>query len=154
MSNNDTQLRCAPIEHGSPEYAAAVALRNEVLRKPLGLSLSDAQLQAESDDHHLAGLLDGRLVACLVLTPVSVSVIRMRQVAVAPDCRGRGIGKALVLFAERYAADHGFSEMTAHARESALPFYEKLGYTRVGETFAEVGIPHVGIRKSLPHPAS
>ncbi|MFO7534396.1 MAG: hypothetical protein R6X19_01705 [Kiritimatiellia bacterium] len=77
MSNTYPQLRCVPIKHGSPEYAATVALRNEVLRKPLGLSLSDEQLQAESGDHHLAGFLDGRLVACLVLTPVGTPFIEV-----------------------------------------------------------------------------
>lgn len=73
----------------------------------------------------------------------------MRQVAVASDCQRQGIGKALVSYAERYAAQHGYTEITAHARESALPFYEKLGYTRSGDRFVELGIPHIEVRKRL-----
>lgn len=140
---------CRPIQHGSPEYAAAVALRDDVLRKPLGLLFSDEQLHNESRDHHLACFLEGRLVGCLVLTPESEGAMRMRQVAVAPDCRNRGIGRALVLFAELYATRLGCRELTAHARETALGFYMKLGYSRVGNRYMEVGLPHIGIRKAL-----
>ena len=31
--------------------------------------------------------------------------------------------------------------MSLHARQIAVPFYERLGYTIVGEPFEEVGIP-------------
>jgi predicted GNAT family N-acyltransferase len=39
--------------------------------------------------------------------------------------------------------------MTLHARESALPFYAKLGYQRVGSRFLEIQLPHWEMRKSL-----
>jgi uncharacterized protein YecE (DUF72 family)/N-acetylglutamate synthase-like GNAT family acetyltransferase len=145
----DPSLRCRAILHGSADYAATVELRNEVLRKPLGLLFSADQLQDESKDHHLACFKDGRLAACLVLTPLSESLARMRQVAVAPDCQRQGIGRALVMYAEGYAVEHGFREIMAHSRLSAFPFYAKLGYTRVGAPFTEVGIPHIEVRKRL-----
>ena len=142
-------MRCTPIAHGSPEYAATIALRDEVLRKPLGLRFSGEQLRAERGDHHLACYRDSRLIACLVLTPISGDGVRMRQVAVAADCRREGVGRTLVSYAERFAAGLGYREMTAHARETAVPFYEKLGYTVCGDRFIEVGIPHVRLSKKL-----
>ena len=36
-----------------------------------------------------------------------------------------------------------------HARMTAVGFYAKLGYTRVGDGFTEVGIPHVKMEKRL-----
>ena len=145
-------VRCVEVTHGSPEYEATVALRDEVLRKPLGLRLSDEQLRAETQDHHLACYRDGRLVACLVLTALSGGTVRMRQVSVVTDCQRQGIGSALVSHAERFAAAHGYSEMIAHARETAVPFYTKLGYAVIGDRFVEVGIPHAVVRKGLTPP--
>nr|MBP8249907.1 GNAT family N-acetyltransferase [Chitinophagales bacterium] len=43
----------------------------------------------------------------------------------------------------------GFTLMYCHARDTAIPFYEKLGYSRVGEEFEEVTIPHWEMGKSL-----
>ena len=45
---------------GTPEYAAALHLREEVLRRPLGLRLSEPDLAAESVCFHL-GAFDGPL---------------------------------------------------------------------------------------------
>lgn len=145
----DTRLKCRVIKYGSPEYDATVALRDQVLRKPLGLLFNEGQLQKEGLDYHLACYRDDRLVACLVLTPLSGDLVRMRQVAVAPECQRQGVGSALVRFAERYAWERGYTEMMAHARESALSFYRKLGYTPSGPKFNELGIPHVEVRKPL-----
>ena len=39
--------------------------------------------------------------------------------------------------------------MTLHAREAAVPFYERLGYLSEGEPFDEVGLPHRAMRKRL-----
>ena len=101
-------LQLSQIQYGSPEHAAAFALREEVLRKPLGLSLSDETLQQESDYFTTwSGDLDSELVACLVLLPKSEGYIRMRQVAVKPHLQGQGIGRALVDFAEQFARDAG-----------------------------------------------
>ncbi len=36
-----------------------------------------------------------------------------------------------------------------HARATAIGFYEKCGYDRLGETFLEQGIPHVRMQKRL-----
>jgi len=143
------RMRCAEIKHGSPEYRVTVALRDEILRKPLGLCFSKEQLQAESTDRHLACYRGGRLVACLVLTRESGGTMRMRQVAVAADCQRQGIGAALVSYAERLAAELGCDEMAAHARETALSFYTQLGYTAFGDRFIEIGLPHVRVRKPL-----
>lgn len=145
----DPSLQCRSIKYGTPEYAATVALRDQVLRKPLGLLFNDGQLNEESLDHHLACYRDARLVACLVLSLRTSTMIRMRQVAVAPDCQRQRIGSALIRFAEKFAWELGYTEIMAHARESALPFYLKLGYEPVGPRFTEVGISHVEVNKRL-----
>lgn len=142
-------FQLSEIQYGSRDYAAAFALREEVLRRPLGISLNDETLAQERDYFHLVCHLDGELVGCLVLLPKEERTIGMRQVAVAPHLQGLGIGRALVEYAERFARERGFTLMKLHARESAIPFYEKLGYECVGEPFIQVTIPHLEMRKQL-----
>lgn len=137
------------IIHSTPQYGATVALRRVVLRTPLGLDFTADELASEQSDYHLACYDDGDLVACLVLVPLAGGRIKMRQVAVAPPMQSRGIGRELVRFAEDFARQRSFTQMTIHARTSAVPFYEKLGYERVGKEFVEVSIPHWEMQKRL-----
>ena len=130
------------ILYNSPEYEAEVALRSSILRQPLGLSFSADQLSAEADSHHIGCYIGGTLVGCLVLKPIDVEQVQMRQVAVDEKVKGRGIGRMMVTYSEDLARKLGFKEVVLHARETAVPFYESLGYTKVGDCFTEITIPH------------
>lgn len=140
-------------EYGSCDYHAMVDLRNEVLRKPLGLSFSAEQLQKEINDIFIAGFtaIDNKetLAGCCILTPISENTVQLRQMAVSPALQGKGAGREIVVFAEEYARNNGFHVLTMHARKEATGFYQKLGYESCGEEFTEVGIPHYEMRKNL-----
>ncbi len=137
------------IEHGSPDYRDAVELRRKVLRIPLGLEFAPEQLESEASDWHLAAYEGGRMVGCLLLSDRGDGTVQMRQVAVTPKRQGTGIGARMVAESERKAKELGFTRMILHARDTAVPFYEKLGYDRDGEPFVEVSIPHQGMAKAL-----
>lgn len=142
--------------HGAAAWREAVKLRERILRAPLGLEFSPEELAAESGDLHLGAFeaVTGAVIGCLVLSPVEgkPGVCRMRQVAVTESRREEGIGAALVMRAEVFAAARGFREMTLHARESVAGFYERLGYAAEGSPFVEVTIPHRAMRKTLEAP--
>lgn len=141
------------IEIGSPEHAAALRLREAVLRAPLGLGWSDTDLAEEPLGNHLAAFDGCTLVATLILKPLDTGVMKMRQVAVDPAQQGRGIGAALVAFAETYAREHGCQRLIAHARATALGFYHALDYAEEGDPFLESTIPHRLVAKRLePRP--
>jgi len=142
-------LQFKVISHNSSEYEIEVALRYLILRQPLGLTFSADQLAAEGDSCHLGCYLDGELVGCLVLKPVDDDIVQMRQVAVAKRMQGKGVGKRMVKHSESLALQQGFREMVLHARETAVPFYESLGYTKVGDRFLEVTLPHWTMTKVL-----
>lgn len=137
------------VAHGSPEYDATVELRRAVLRRPLGLDFSPEQLASEASDTHLAQFEEDQALACLILTPKDLKTLKMRQVAVAPERQGRGLGRLLVEGSEVWGREHGFEKMTLHARDTAVPFYLALGYAVEGEPFEEVGIPHCAMSKTL-----
>jgi predicted GNAT family N-acyltransferase len=145
----DNPLTFRLVAHGSLDYEATIALRDDILRRPLGLTFDPAHLAAEAGDYHLACYRDAELVGCLVLTPRDNGDMKMRQVAVAEAEQGRGIGRALVIESERVARDLGYSRMVLNARAAVVPFYEKLGYETYGEPFEEVTIPHRSMRKRL-----
>lgn len=73
----------------------------------------------------------------------------MQQVAVRAGWQGRGVGRALVEHAETRARELGFGVMVLHARESAVGFYETLGYQKQGARFWEVTLPHWEMTKTL-----
>lgn len=137
------------IAFNSEEYHRTVELRDEVLRRPLGLTFSPEQLAAEGSDMHLAAIENGAVIACAILTPLSEHRVKMRQVAVAPLHQGTGIGRRLVEYCETVARQRGFTEMFLHARATVVPFYEKSGYCTVGEEFVEVTIPHRVMMKNI-----
>jgi predicted GNAT family N-acyltransferase len=138
------------IAFGTPAFDEAVQLRYEVLRRPLGLTYTVEQLSAEYDQLHLAAYSDAAvLVGYLNLTPQDAQIVKMRQVAVAPTWQRKGVGNALVQASEELAQQLGFARMVLHARETAVPFYNALGYNSVGTRFEEVGIPHFRMEKAL-----
>lgn len=143
----DIELR--EIAHGSPDYGRACELRNELLRLPLGLDLYDEDLDAEAGWAHVAGFEATQLVAYLQLKPLGDGEAKMQQVAVIPTLQGRGIGRRLVRFSERVAAQRGWPRIVLHAREPVVGFYESLGYLREGERFIEVRVPHFRLSKRL-----
>jgi predicted GNAT family N-acyltransferase len=65
------------------------------------------------------------------------------------DLQGKGVGRALIQFAENLARDHGYHKITMHARKNALGFYEKMGYRVKGSEFEEITIPHYIMEKDL-----
>jgi len=136
-------------DFASPEQLASIELRRRVLRWPLGLDFTPEQLANEVHELHLVAMNGDQLLACLVLTPQSKDVIKMRQVAVEPDIQGKGIGRQLVEFSEAVAKEKGFSKMVLHARDTAVPFYLRLNYEIEGEPFEEVSIPHRKMVKDI-----
>jgi predicted GNAT family N-acyltransferase len=137
------------IDHGTKEYQQMVHLRNEILRKPLGLRFEPPELEKEKDDVLMGAFEDEKLLGCCLLTRVDDHTIRLRQMAVPNSMQGKGIGKALMIFAENIARDLGYRKLIMHARKTALGFYQKLGYNACGEEFEEVTIPHFIMEKSL-----
>lgn len=132
-----------------PEYREMIDLRMQVLLRPIGIPESYINAQKERSDLLVGAFEGGALIGCCVLTPHDSVLIQLRQMAVRPDYQGKGVGAALVLFAERTAQEKGFKRLMMHARDAVIPFYEKCGYTIVGEPFTEVGIGHHQMQKEL-----
>jgi len=137
------------IDHGTKEYQQMVQLRNEILRKPLGLGLGREELEQEKEDILMGAFEDDRILGCCLMTRVDAATIRLRQMAVPNNMKGKGVGRALMIFAENIARDLGYRRLCMHARSTAIGFYQKLGYHTSGDEFTEVTIPHYVMEKDL-----
>lgn len=137
------------IDHGSEEYKQVVELRFSILREPLGLSFTKADLDSEKDHIHIAAYEEDELLACCMLIKIDKSTVQLRQMAVKKNLQRKGIGASLMSFSESLAKDKGFKRIIMHARKSAIGFYEKFGYKVKGDEFIEVNIPHFVMEKFL-----
>ena len=137
------------IDHGSPEYHQMVQLRNDILRKPLGLNLTPEELEKEKGEILIAAFEDEKMLGCCMLVQSDSGTVRLRQMAVLNNLQGKGIGRALMTFAENIARDQGYKKLNMHARKTAIGFYERLGYSVTGDEFLEITIPHYEMEKSL-----
>jgi predicted GNAT family N-acyltransferase len=131
--------------HGFREYMHAVELREHVLRRPLGRSVLADELAAEAGQLQLTLYRDGELAACAMLEWRTPIVAKMRQVAVKPVLQRR----ILIEHFEAPARGQGGTEIMLHARQTAVPFYLRLGCQVSGEPLEEVGLPHLPMRKAL-----
>jgi predicted GNAT family N-acyltransferase len=136
-------------EFGGDLHQQSIVLRDQVLRKPLGLRFTDIELAQEIDQQHLVATVDGIVVAVTLLVNQSDQVFKLRQFAVNENLQGQGIGKKLLHFVENTAIDQGKKSIELHAREVAAKFYAQYEYVVVGEPFTEVGLPHFKMRKKL-----
>lgn len=137
------------IDHGTSDYQEMVRLRDEILRKPLGLRFTKEELEKEKDNLLIAAYEDDTMMGCCMLVEENSKSVRLRQMAVTKETQRKGIGKALMQFAENLARDRGYERITMHARKDAVGFYEKMGYNTVGQEFQEITIPHVEMEKRL-----
>lgn len=137
------------IECGSKEYEQMVQLRLTVLLNPIGIPASYISREKEMDDILIGAFNSSEMIGCCILSKINNDVLQLRQMAVARELQGKGIGAAIVSFAENVARKKGYKILMMHARDSVLSFYEKCGYTIDGEQFNEVNIPHHKMKKEL-----
>lgn len=82
--------------------------------------------------------VDGHAVGIARLTPDA----HIGRMAVLPEWRRRGVGRALLQAALRRARERGLPSVSLHAQTHALGFYAREGFQAEGEVFLEAGIPH------------
>jgi predicted GNAT family N-acyltransferase len=148
MAVAEVEFREVPFD--SPAYHQTLALRQIVLRTPLGLTLSAADLAGEARQRHFVLLENGDVVACVVIRPADrTDVVRLRQMAVAAGVQGRGLGAQLIRRVEAVLRRDGVTEVVMSARQSAVGFYQKLGYQTEGDGYPDLGIHHIRMCKLL-----
>jgi predicted GNAT family N-acyltransferase len=74
---------------------------------------------------------------------------KIGRMAVLPDWRKYGVGRAILLKAIDIARAQKLTRVYLHAQVSAIGFYAREGFSGYGERFYEAGIEHQSMEKSL-----
>ncbi|MDP6633781.1 MAG: GNAT family N-acetyltransferase [Phycisphaerae bacterium] len=138
------------VQFGGDGYREILAMRDRLLRTPLGLTWSKADLDGESEQLHF-GLFDesDTLIACVVIKLLDEQTAKLRQMAVDEPHRGTGAGGRLVRSVEDTLRDRGVRRIVMDARKTAVGFYRKLGYEIEGDEFTQVTIPHFRMTRAI-----
>jgi len=148
MLTQGRDIIISQIDHTAQQYRQVWELREEVLRKPIGLSLKNEDLSRDKEDAIFIAEHNGKVIGC-VMGRHTAEGLQLRQMAVYDEWQGKGIGRMLVLAAEAYAMQKGYARILLHARKLAVGFYSGMGYTTYGDEFSEVGIAHFMMEKLL-----
>ena len=79
----------------------------------------------------------------------SIEGNRINSVFVSPDRQSQGIGRELMDYLEQMVCSRGFADVVLRSSLTALDFYDKLGYLKVGETFREAGGQMIEMKKDM-----
>lgn len=137
------------IEFASPAYEQSLVLREQELRLPLGLTLSPSDTGEDASQWHFALYEDEKMLACVVIKPMHLAHVKLRQMAVDNAFQGQGLGALLIKEIKLILADRHIRSIELHARESALGFYQKLNFKSQGSAFIEQGIAHIAMTGTL-----
>jgi predicted N-acetyltransferase YhbS len=111
-------------ETNAKDYSEAIIARVEQNFSPTAvLELLQRRLvfvAAKGDDIVGTASLDGRVV---------------RTVFIKPECQSRGIGRALMAQVERVAIEKGVTVLAVPSSVTAEPFYAKLGFNAVRDSY-------------------
>jgi GNAT superfamily N-acetyltransferase len=127
-------------------------LRRSVLRPHLP---PDAPLPGDdlADAVHLGVVVADKVVStCFVFPepcpwrPALLPAWHLRQMATAPEFRGRGLGGAVLAAALCYASEQGGRLLWANVREPAIGFYRRHGLAGDGEIFTDEHHPTPHLR--------
>ncbi|WP_025859829.1 GNAT family N-acetyltransferase [Acetobacter papayae] len=96
-------------------------------------SFEQAVLRQMAAGYELIGAFEaGMLVGVIGLRPVHTlargAFLHVDDLVVDAACRGRGIGRALMAYAQEEATARGMGTVFLDARDTAVPFYEQLGF--------------------------
>lgn len=124
--------------------------RWKMLRQPWEQPLGSEQDDLEQQAIHRMIVIDEKVVAIGRLHKSDQTNGQIRYMAVNDDIQGQGLGKKIVNTLEQVASQLGVTTITLKARESAISFYEKLGYHAQGFSHLLYNkIRHITMTKTL-----
>lgn len=145
------QYQIIEITYGSEQYKQTLALRDKVMRKPLGRSIENDDLSYE-EQAIVLGAFDGeKLLGTGIVMFKDEVTAKLRFLCVDPELQKGGVGRAILEEVEKQSIKKGMKKLCLESRETARDFYKKMGYKEYGETYLleQAPIPHIWMEKTL-----
>ena len=133
------------------EFLQYYQLRWQILRKPWQQAQGSEQDQHEHYAiHRMITNEKAQVLAVGRLEKVTEHLGQIRYMAVAKQAQGQGLGLQIIKALEQQAVQLGITQMQLNARDTALGFYQKIGYQQQHYTHTLFGtIKHYRMVKIL-----
>ena len=150
METKKTNYRII-IPREKKEIESYYKLRFEVLRKPWGQDENTVRDEWEDQSLHVLMIDDaGNAIATGRLQFNSDKEGQIRSMAVSESFRGKGFGTMVLKLLEEKAKEKNFSKIVLDARDIAVNFYIKNGYSIDGPSYTLFDvIPHFHMIKNI-----
>ncbi|WP_070966787.1 GNAT family N-acetyltransferase [Vibrio sonorensis] len=108
------------------------------------------ELRLEGDDLALhLGAFSEQTLVCVASFYFDGKTARLRKFAALSAFQNQGIGSQVLQEGLRRLAQKRVELLWCDAREAALPFYQRLGFTLDSERFFKSEVPYFKMKKSL-----
>jgi predicted GNAT family N-acyltransferase len=124
----------------SKEWDAYYDLRYRILREPLNQPRGSERNEGDETGEHFALFEDCVIKAIARLDNSGEKVGQVRFVAVDSNLQGKGYGRLIMEATEKTSIERGDQKMILHARDYAVDFYLKLGYTLIEPSHKLFGV--------------
>jgi ribosomal protein S18 acetylase RimI-like enzyme len=122
----------------------------ERIGKPPGPMHDDYARRIAADQTWV--LEDGAEIVGLVVLEERPELLLLDNIAVQPAAQGKGLGRALIAFAEQEAMRRGYGELRLYTHvlmTENIALYQRLGFAEIGRV-QEKGFDRVYMAKPLP----
>ena len=131
------------------EMEAAMGVRFRVFVAEQAVPAEEELDDADATASHAVAICQGQVVGTGRMVQQDDGDAQIGRMAVDQTWRRRGIGDQILRFLEEEARAQGLRRCVLHAQEYVKGFYAARGYQEQGDTFLEVNIPHIEMRKEL-----
>ncbi|MBR6101047.1 MAG: GNAT family N-acetyltransferase [Ruminococcus sp.] len=117
------------------QQAGAYYVRIQGMARQHGITLRREFDSHDTPETKYIVLTDGIFpVATCRYYPLGEGAAMIGRVVVLPEYRGKGLGSRVIREAEVWLTEQGYSKAVVESRDSAVGFYEKLGYAVTDES--------------------
>jgi len=130
------------IKPWSKAIAEALPIRTAVFVQEQGVPEELELDEFDVDADHALVYIGPLCVGTARLVGLAGKKAQIGRMAVLDGYRRSGIGSELLTTLLELGGSRGIKEFELHAQVTAMPFYERLGFSPFGEIYEEAGIAH------------
>lgn len=147
-------LQIERLSGATEDISDALSLRERIFILEQGVPVGRESDGLDDVAEHYVGRFAGEAIAVARVRYDDLTTARLERIGVLEPMRGEGTGQELM---EQVLEDlrlEGVRSVTLNSQVEVQGFYEKLGFTPVGEPFIEeaTGLPHIRMDKQLLRP--
>ena len=119
------------------EFEKYYQLRWEVLRAPWGKPKGSEKDDIENSSTHALMLNENNtaVAVCRLNSTDNKHIGQVRFMGVSSAAQGKGYGAKIIHYIEQVGSKQGMNKIILHARENAVEFYKRCGYTVVEKSY-------------------